>query len=106
LGMSVIGSPVPELVQLTFNLRLAGYVRSPRVGITIQEHFDGEEKVVAQAPSPRASRSLPGAPVARPYGAAAAGVGAGVTAGLVWGLAFLLPVLLGGWNPVIVTVGR
>ena len=25
---------------------------------------------------------------------------------LVWGLAFLLPVLLGGWNPVIVTVGR
>jgi drug/metabolite transporter (DMT)-like permease len=30
----------------------------------------------------------------------------GLTAGLVWGLAFLLPVLLGGWNPVIVTVGR
>jgi drug/metabolite transporter (DMT)-like permease len=24
----------------------------------------------------------------------------------VWGLAFLLPVLLGGWNPVIVTAGR
>ena len=61
---------------------------------------------MAQAPSPRASRAPPGAPVARRYGPAAAGVGAGVTAGLVWGLAFLLPVLLGGWNPVIVTVGR
>jgi drug/metabolite transporter (DMT)-like permease len=24
----------------------------------------------------------------------------------VWGLAFLIPVLLGGWNPVIVTLGR
>src|SRR5712664_4189438 len=36
----------------------------------------------------------------------AAGIGAGVAAGLVWGLAFLIPVLLGGWNPVIVTLGR
>jgi drug/metabolite transporter (DMT)-like permease len=36
----------------------------------------------------------------------AAGAGAGLAAGLVWGLAFLIPVLLGGWNPVIVTLGR
>lgn len=35
-----------------------------------------------------------------------AGMSAGVVAGLVWGLAFLVPVLLGGWNPVIVTLGR
>ena len=34
------------------------------------------------------------------------GAGCGVTAGLVWGLAFLIPVLLGGWDPVVVTVGR
>jgi len=44
--------------------------------------------------------------VTRRYGRTAAGLSAGIAAGLVWGLAFLLPVLLGGWNPVIVTVGR
>jgi drug/metabolite transporter (DMT)-like permease len=31
---------------------------------------------------------------------------AGVGASLIWGSAFLVPVLLGGWNPVIVTLGR
>jgi drug/metabolite transporter (DMT)-like permease len=31
---------------------------------------------------------------------------AGVGASLVWGSAFAVPVLLGGWNPVIVTLGR
>ena len=31
---------------------------------------------------------------------------AGVSASLIWGSAFLVPVLLGGWNPVIVTLGR
>lgn len=31
---------------------------------------------------------------------------AGVATSLVWGLAFLVPVLLPGWNPVIVTLGR
>src|SRR5205814_1237387 len=30
----------------------------------------------------------------------------GVSASLIWGSAFLVPVLLGGWNPVIVTLGR
>ncbi|WP_336216427.1 DMT family transporter [Nonomuraea sp. LPB2021202275-12-8] len=34
------------------------------------------------------------------------GAGAGTAAGLIWGLAFLLPVLLPGWSPVAVTVGR
>jgi drug/metabolite transporter (DMT)-like permease len=33
-------------------------------------------------------------------------VSAGITAGLVWGLAFLIPVFLQGWNPVVVTAGR
>ncbi len=31
---------------------------------------------------------------------------AGIGASLVWGTAFLVPVLLSGWNPVIVTLGR
>jgi drug/metabolite transporter (DMT)-like permease len=35
-----------------------------------------------------------------------AGMAAGVSASLVWGTAFLVPVLLSGWNPVIVTLGR
>ena len=39
-------------------------------------------------------------------GASAAGMAAGVSASLVWGTAFLVPVLLGGWNPVVVTLGR
>jgi drug/metabolite transporter (DMT)-like permease len=38
--------------------------------------------------------------------AGAAGMAAGVGASLVWGSAFAVPVLLGGWNPVIVTLGR
>ena len=36
----------------------------------------------------------------------AVGLGAGIGASLVWGSAFLIPVLLGGWNPVIVALGR
>jgi drug/metabolite transporter (DMT)-like permease len=35
-----------------------------------------------------------------------AGPAAGVSASLVWGTAFLVPVLLSDWNPVIVTLGR
>jgi drug/metabolite transporter (DMT)-like permease len=31
---------------------------------------------------------------------------AGISGSLIWGSAFLVPVLLGGWNPVIVTLGR
>ncbi len=59
-----------------------------------------------QEPSQQVTPGPPTAPVTRRFGASAAGTAAGVTAGLVWGLAFLLPVLLGGWNPVIVTIGR
>ena len=52
--------------------------------------------------SPRsAGRSAPGRP-----GPGAAGMAAGVGASLIWGSAFAVPVLLGGWNPVIVTLGR
>lgn len=61
---------------------------------------------MTSAPSPQATGAPPAPSVTRRRGRVAAGLGAGVTAGLVWGLAFLLPVLLGGWNPVIVTVGR
>jgi drug/metabolite transporter (DMT)-like permease len=38
--------------------------------------------------------------------ASAAGIAAGISGSLIWGTAFLVPVLLGGWNPVIVTLGR
>jgi drug/metabolite transporter (DMT)-like permease len=61
---------------------------------------------VTSASSTQATGSASASPASRRHGRTAAGLGAGVTAGLVWGLAFLLPVLLGGWNPVIVTVGR
>src|SRR5215471_13920986 len=39
-------------------------------------------------------------------GASAAGITAGISSSLIWGSAFLIPVLLGSWNPVIVTLGR
>ena len=58
------------------------------------------------APGPQVSGAPPAAPGSRRYSRTTVGVGAGVSAGLVWGLAFLLPVLLGGWSPVVVTVGR
>jgi drug/metabolite transporter (DMT)-like permease len=56
-----------------------------------------------QPPTAAPARSRTAAP---PQSRTAAGTGAGLAAGLVWGLAFLIPVLLGGWNPVIVTLGR
>src|SRR6201986_2435074 len=61
---------------------------------------------------PRAAPAPPGPSGGGPAGAAAArgaggaGAAAGVSASLIWGSAFLVPVLLGGWNPVIVTLGR
>src|SRR5690242_12418579 len=39
-------------------------------------------------------------------GVSMAGLTAGISGSLVWGSAFAVPVLLGGWNPVIVTLGR
>ena len=51
-----------------------------------------------QAPSSREPESR--------RGDARGGTAAGIGASLVWGTAFLVPVLLGGWNPVIVTLGR
>jgi drug/metabolite transporter (DMT)-like permease len=39
-------------------------------------------------------------------GVSAAGIAAGISGSLIWGSAFAVPVLLGGWNPVIVTLGR
>ncbi len=52
-------------------------------------------------PHARAGPAAPG-----PSGAGVTGMVAGVGASLVWGSAFAVPVLLGGWNPVIVTLGR
>ena len=52
------------------------------------------------------SHARTGPAAAGPSGAGVAGAAAGVSASLVWGSAFLVPVLLGGWNPVIVTLGR
>jgi len=39
-------------------------------------------------------------------GGSAAGMAAGISGSLIWGSAFAVPVMLGGWNPVIVTLGR
>ena len=39
-------------------------------------------------------------------GVSMAGPAAGISGSLTWGSAFAVPVLLGGWNPVIVTLGR
>lgn len=61
---------------------------------------------MARASSSQVTRSPPAPQMTRRYRRTTVGLGAGITAGLVWGLAFLLPVLLGSWNPVIVTVGR
>ena len=58
------------------------------------------------APSSQESQAPPAAVAAGRSSRSTAGIGAGVAASLVWGLAFLIPVLLGGWNPVIVTLGR
>ena len=54
----------------------------------------------------RNPRTPPGSAAPDRSRASAAGMAAGVSASLVWGSAFLIPVLLGGWNPVIVTLGR
>ena len=58
------------------------------------------------ATSSRHAHAPPAAPAASRLGPGPAGISAGVAASLVWGLAYLVPVLLGGWNPVIVTLGR
>jgi drug/metabolite transporter (DMT)-like permease len=39
-------------------------------------------------------------------GVSMAGLAAGISGSLIWGSAFAVPVLLGSWNPVIVTLGR
>jgi drug/metabolite transporter (DMT)-like permease len=52
------------------------------------------------------TRPPPPGPAPGRSGASAAGVAAGISGSLIWGSAFAVPVLLGGWNPVIVTLGR
>src|SRR6201982_933523 len=61
---------------------------------------------MALAVEPRNTHAPPGGAAPDRSGASAAGIAAGVGASLVWGSAFAVPVLLGGWNPVIVTLGR
>ena len=61
---------------------------------------------MALATDSRNSGRLAGSTAPGRPGAGAAGMAAGVGASLVWGSAFAVPVLLGGWNPVIVTLGR
>ena len=51
------------------------------------------------------THSPPGAAAGR-FRVSAAGLAAGISGSLIWGSAFAVPVLLGGWNPVIVTLGR
>lgn len=58
------------------------------------------------AMSSQDSHAPPEAPPTGRLGRSTAGAGAGVAASLVWGTAYLVPVLLGGWSPVIVTLGR
>jgi drug/metabolite transporter (DMT)-like permease len=52
------------------------------------------------------TRPPPPGPAPGRSGASAAGIAAGISGSLIWGSAFAVPVLLGGWNPVIVTLGR
>jgi len=61
---------------------------------------------VALATDSRNTRRSAGPTAPNRPAAGAAGMAAGVGASLVWGSAFAVPVLLGGWNPVIVTLGR
>ena len=61
---------------------------------------------MALATDSRNSRRSAGPTAPGRPGAGAAGMAAGVGASLVWGSAFAVPVLLAGWNPVIVTLGR
>ena len=61
---------------------------------------------MALATDSRNSRRSAGPTAPGRPGAGAAGMAAGIGASLVWGSAFAVPVLLGGWNPVIVTLGR
>ena len=51
-----------------------------------------------RAPPSGAARNRPGV--------SATGIAAGISGSLIWGSAFAVPVLLGGWDPVIVTLGR
>src|ERR1700754_2670848 len=55
-----------------------------------------------------AKNTRPPPPSAGPgrSGRSPAGLAAGISGSLIWGTAFAVPVLLGGWNPVIVTLGR
>ena len=61
---------------------------------------------MALATDSRKSRRPAGPTAPGRPGAGVTGMAAGVGASLVWGSAFAVPVLLGGWNPVIVTLGR
>jgi drug/metabolite transporter (DMT)-like permease len=61
---------------------------------------------MALATEPRTTHAPPRAGAPDRSGASAAGIAAGISGSLIWGAAFLAPVLLGGWNPVIVTLGR
>jgi drug/metabolite transporter (DMT)-like permease len=52
------------------------------------------------------TRPPPGAGGPGRPGRGVAALAAGISGALIWGSAFAVPVLLGGWNPVIVTLGR
>jgi len=54
---------------------------------------------------PENTHAPPGAEPGR-SGVNPAGIAAGISGSLIWGSAFAVPVLLGDWNPVIVTLGR
>jgi drug/metabolite transporter (DMT)-like permease len=61
---------------------------------------------VALAAEAKNTRPPPGAVGPGRSGRSAAGLAAGISGALIWGSAFAVPVLLGSWNPVIVTLGR
>jgi drug/metabolite transporter (DMT)-like permease len=52
------------------------------------------------------TRPPPSGPAPGRSGVSAAAIAAGISGSLIWGSAFAVPVLLGGWNPMIVTLGR
>jgi drug/metabolite transporter (DMT)-like permease len=61
---------------------------------------------VPLAAKAKTTRPPPGGIASGHPGHSAVGLAAGIGGSLIWGSAFAVPVLLGGWNPVIVTLGR
>jgi drug/metabolite transporter (DMT)-like permease len=61
---------------------------------------------MALAAKAKSTRPPPTAAGSSRSGRRPSALAAGISGALIWGSAFAVPVMLGGWNPVIVTLGR